>query len=135
MFWIPAFVLQILETQTTFDNKTVLDSIWAVLETFIDPDTGVIYDTSLGRAELPTPGQVHDDIPNPCGWAAGFEDAALNAGLMLPFVIRLAQQAGDKKWETVAHRLADLVLKLATVSDTPGFLARGVLPELPGGKR
>lgn len=118
-----------MTTQTTLDNQTALDVIWAALETFIDPDTGVIYDLSLGRADLPTREQVLDDVPNPCGWAAGFEDAALNAGLMLPFAIGLAQRSGKQKWEAVAQRLADLVLKLATVSDTPGFLARGVLPD------
>lgn len=110
-------------------NDTILNSIWAVLETFIDPDTGVIYDTSLGRTELPTRPQVLDDIPNQCGWAAGFEDAALNAGLMLPFVIRLSQQSGDEKWQTIASQLADLLFKLVNVSDTPGFVARGVLPD------
>jgi len=117
-----------MNTLLSTDNLSA-ELIWTALEKFIDPDTGVLYDNSLGRAELPSRDQVLDDVPNQCGWTSGFEDAALNAGFLLPDVIQLAQQTGDEKWQTAAARLADLLLKLVTVSDTPGFVARGVLPD------
>lgn len=106
-----------------------VENIWSVLETFIDPDTGVLYDSSLGRAALPSRQQVLDDVPNQCGWMSDFEDAALNAGLLLPDVIRLAQQDGSGEWSLRSFKLIDLLLKLGSVSKTRGFLARAVLPD------
>lgn len=105
------------------------EEIWRVIEKFIDEDTGVIYDTSLGRAALPSREEVLDDVPNQCGWMSDFEDAALNAGVLLPDVIRLAEETGIPEWRDRAWALSDLLLKLARVSDTRGFLARAVLPD------
>lgn len=106
-----------------------LEQVWDALEKFIDPDTGMLYDNALGRAALPAREQVIKDIPNQCGWMSGFEDAALNSGFLLPYVIHLAQKTGEEKWQNAAFNLADLLLKLVTVSGTPGFVARGVLPD------
>ena len=102
---------------------------WNALQPFIDPETYMLYDYPEARDTLPTVEQVLDDVPNPCSWASGFEDCALNGGYLLPYLIAEYENSGEAVWHDAALRTADAMLHLATVSQTRGFLPRGVLPD------
>lgn len=102
---------------------------WRCLERFVDPGSGSLYDNALGRVGVPSADQVRDDLPNQCGWGSGIEDTALNLGLLVPAAIAMAERSGAREWHDAAMRMSDLMLRLATVSCVPGFIARGVLTD------
>ncbi|MBN2309999.1 MAG: hypothetical protein JXR94_13585 [Candidatus Hydrogenedentes bacterium] len=109
---------------------TVKDA-WKACERFFDETTGMPYDCPRGAVleALPTPEQVADDVPNRCGWMAGFEDCALNLGYITPYLIRYAEFTGEAAWRDAALHCADALLHLMAASPTRGFLPRGVLPD------
>ena len=84
---------------------------------------GIIYDF-LG--DLPTPEDCALGKPNAIGWWSPIEDGPMFTGLYLPAACERARRSGDAADKTNARRLAQGLMKCASVSDVPGFIARGV---------
>ena len=76
--------------------------------------------------ELPTPEDCEQGRPNAIGWWSPMEDAPMFTGLYLPAVCERARRSRSERDRTCARRLAQGLLKCASVSDVPGFIARGV---------
>ncbi|MBL9204880.1 MAG: hypothetical protein JNN01_07330 [Opitutaceae bacterium] len=94
---------------------------------FIDPHGIVIDYTGLnGEVHLPTPDECRDGKPNALGWWSPIENGGFFGGLYLDalcnrwWVTRSAEAAAR------ARIVANGLVKLSEVSDTPGFIARGV---------
>ena len=91
------------------------------------PKMSLIYDyrSSLEPGKyfdhLPTPEEIAQRLPNPCGWAAGMEDSVINGGVALDMYIDL----GDAEW---AAKIFAGLKRCATVAGVPGFVARSVSP-------
>lgn len=84
---------------------------------------GVILD-NLG--EIPTPEDCKLGRPNAIGWWSPIEDGPMFTGLYLPAACERARRSGNETDKANARRLAQGLLKCASVSDVPGFIARGM---------
>jgi len=89
---------------------------------FVDPH-GIIRDYV---GELPTPEDCTLGKPNAIGWWSPIENGPMFTGLYLPAACERARRSGDSSDKEQAHRLAQGLLKCASVSDVPGFIARGI---------
>jgi len=89
---------------------------------FVDPH-GVIRDYV---GELPTPEDCALGKPNAIGWWSPIENGPMFTGLYLPAACERARRSGDAADQEQARRLAQGLLKCASVSDVPGFIARGI---------
>lgn len=89
---------------------------------FVDPH-GIIRDFV---GELPTPEDCALGKPNAIGWWSPIENGPMFTGLYLPAACERARRSGDPADKEQARRLAQGLLKCASVSDVPGFIARGV---------
>lgn len=89
---------------------------------FVDPH-GIIRDFV---GELPTPEDCALGKPNAIGWWSPIENGPMFTGLYLPAACERASRSGDSSDKEQARRLAQGLLKCASVSDVPGFIARGV---------
>lgn len=76
--------------------------------------------------ELPTAEDCEKGRPNAIGWWSPIEDGPMFTGLYLPAACERARRTGDAADRSKAQRLAQGLLKCASVSDVPGFIARGV---------
>ncbi len=76
--------------------------------------------------EIPTPEDCILGRPNAIGWWSPIENGPFFTGLYLIAASERAQRSENKKDRKKAKRLADGLLKCASVSDVPGFIARGV---------
>lgn len=88
----------------------------------IDP-YGVILDY-IG--ELPTPEDCRLGRPNAIGWWSPIENGPMFTGLYLPAACERARRTRQEVDRVNARRLSQGLLKCASVSDVPGFIARGV---------
>jgi hypothetical protein len=88
---------------------------------FVDPH-GIIRDYV---GELPTPEDCALGRPNAIGWWSPIENGPMFTGLYLPAACERARRSGDAADKEQARRLAQGLLKCASVSDVPGFIARG----------
>ena len=88
----------------------------------VDPN-GVIYDYV---GDLPTPEECSLGKPNAIGWWSPIEDGPMFTGLYLPAACERARRTDDPADKAHARRLAQGLLKCASVSDVPGFIARGM---------
>lgn len=84
---------------------------------------GIIHDFV---GELPTPEDCTLGRPNAIGWWSPIEDGPMFTGLYLPAVCERARRSGSAQDKAKAQRLAQGLMKCASVSDVPGFIARGV---------
>jgi hypothetical protein len=84
---------------------------------------GIIYDF-VGA--LPTPEDCALGKPNAIGWWSPIEDGPMFTGLYLPAACERARRSGSAEDKAKARRLAQGLMKCASVSDVPGFIARGV---------
>jgi len=89
---------------------------------FVGPH-GVIRDYV---GDLPTPEDCRLGRPNAIGWWSPIENGPMFTGLYLPAACERARRSGDPADAARARRLAEGLLMLASVSDVPGFIARGV---------
>lgn len=89
---------------------------------FVDKH-GIILDF-LG--EIPTPEDCTSGKPNAIGWWSPIENGPMFTGLYLPAVCERARRSGDAIDKSKAQRLAQGLMKCASVSDVPGFIVRGV---------
>jgi hypothetical protein len=84
---------------------------------------GVIRDY---EGELPTPEDCTLGRPNAIGWWSPIENGPMFTGLYLPAACERARRSGESADAAQARRLAEGLLKCASVSDVPGFIARGL---------
>jgi hypothetical protein len=76
--------------------------------------------------ELPTPEDCELGRPNAIGWWSPIENGPMFTGLYLPAACERARRSGKPEDREKARRLARGLLLCASVSDVPGFIARGV---------
>ena len=91
-------------------------------ERFVDPH-GVIRDYV---GELPTPEDCALGKPNAIGWWSPIENGPMFTGLYLPAACERARRSGSPSDKQQARRLAEGLLLCASVSEVPGFIARGL---------
>ena len=89
---------------------------------FVDPH-GVIRDYV---GELPTPEDCKLGKPNAIGWWSPIENGPMFNGLYLPAACERARRSGAASDAEQARRLAQGLMKCASVSSVPGFIARGL---------
>jgi len=75
---------------------------------------------------LPTPEDCALGRPNAIGWWSPIENGPMFTGLYLPAMCERARRRGEPADREKVARLARGLLKCASVSDVPGFIARGV---------
>jgi hypothetical protein len=90
--------------------------------TFVDRH-GIIHDYV---GELPTPEDCTLGKPNAIGWWSPIENGPMFTGLYLPAACQRAHLSGTPSDKAEARRLVQGLLKCASVSNVPGFIARGV---------
>lgn len=110
------------------DASNACEVAWQRLfDKFRSPKTGLLYehlpDEAPGAVErfLPTPDEIARNEPIATGWNTGMEDGVLNG---CPLILAaLLRQDGE-----ALEKLVPGVLRCATVSKVPGFLARSLSP-------
>ena len=95
---------------------------------FIDPTWHTFYDHAGldGEVVLPTAEECLADKPNALTWDISVSDGAMFGGLYIEGAIHrwtITRQAEDRE---KARRIAKGLMKLATVGQTKGFIARGL---------
>jgi len=76
--------------------------------------------------EIPTPEDCSLGRPNAIGWWSPIENGPFFTGLYLPAACERARRSGDPVDQAKARHLARGLLKCASVSAVPGFIARGM---------
>ena len=76
--------------------------------------------------EIPTPEDCSLGRPNAIGWWSPIENGPMFTGLYLPAACERARRSGAPVDKANAQRLAQGLLKCASISDVPGFIARGM---------
>ncbi len=94
----------------------------ALWSTLVD-EHGVLRDFV---GETPTPEDCSLGRPNAIGWWSPIENGPMFTGLYLPAACERARRSGAPVDKANARRLAQGLLKCASVSDVPGFIARGL---------
>lgn len=95
---------------------------------FIDPTWHTFYDHAGldGRVVIPTAEECRADKPNAMSWDISITDGAMFGGFYMEAAIhrwKITKQAEDRE---KARRIARGLMKLATVGQTKGFIARGL---------
>lgn len=130
VFWL---VLSAISAGAFADSA----SFWEAVESrYVDPRTGLVYeyltktpDGTSAFAHLPTPDEIKDGFPNPCGWRTGMEDGAMRTSIfMLAALEDLERDSEDSVARERVRRYMGALFRLATVSKEKGFLARSVSP-------
>jgi hypothetical protein len=78
------------------------------------------------EGEIPTPEDCRLGKPNAIGWWSPIENGPMFTGLYLPAACERARRSGSA--DNIAHvrKMVDGLLLAASVSDVPGFIARGM---------
>jgi endo-1,4-beta-xylanase len=76
--------------------------------------------------ELPTPEDCRLGKPNAIGWWSPIENGPMFTGMYLNAMVERARRSGAAVDKEQARKLSQGLLKCASVSDVPGFVARGV---------
>jgi hypothetical protein len=76
--------------------------------------------------DLPTPEDCTLGRPNAIGWWSPIENGPMFTGLYLPAACERARRTGDPVDKSNASRMAQGLIKCASVSDVKGFIARGM---------
>lgn len=95
---------------------------------FIDSKWFTLYDHAglNGEVILPTPEECQSNMPNAMSWDISITDGSMFGGMYLEAAIHRWQITGSAEDREKANRVAKGLMKLATVGQTKGFLARGV---------
>ncbi len=75
---------------------------------------------------IPTPEECALGKPNALGWWSPIENGPMFTGMYLAAACERAKRSGAAVDKAKAQRLAQGLLKCASVSDVPGFVARGI---------
>lgn len=105
------------------DPATAVEQCHAELWTKFVDEHGIIRDFV---GELPTPEDCRLGRPNAIGWWSPIENGPMFTGLCLTAQCERARRTGAEADREQARKLVAGLLKCATVSDVPGFIARGV---------
>lgn len=100
--------------------RRFIDPTWHTVRNQADPDGNVV---------LPTPEECRADKPNALSWDISVTDGAMFGGMYLEAAVyrwQITNQAEDRE---NARRIASGLMKLATVGQTKGFIARGLPPD------
>lgn len=89
---------------------------------FVD-EHGVVRDFV---GDLPTPEDCRLGKPNAIGWWSPIENGPMFTGIYLQALVERARRSGLAADKVQARKLSQGLLKCASVSDVPGFIARGV---------
>lgn len=111
---------------TSNPDRTTLEAVeqaHAMLWSKVVDRHGVILDFV---GDLPTPEDCTLGRPNVIGWWSPIENGPMFTGLYLPAACERARRSGDPVDAAHARRLAQGLLKCASVSAVPGFIARGM---------
>lgn len=97
---------------------------------FVQPN-GLLLDfnTLEGNVEMPTAEECTEGKPNALSWWTPIENGPFFTGLYLDAIVRRWKLTGREEDRAKAKQLADGLILSASVSDVPGFIARGVLPD------
>jgi hypothetical protein len=109
-------------SRTRSAREAIEQSHAAIWSKFVD-GYGIIHDFV---GETPTPGDCSSGRPNAIGWRSPIANGAMFTGLYLRAACQRAWRSGDSVDKANARMLAQGLLKCASVSDVPGFIARGV---------
>ena len=95
------------------------------------PDTGLIYDYRVegcgnGWHHLPTPADIAQNVPNPCGWGTGMEDSVLNGGSAIDALLARYEVTRDPALKASVNALFKGMLRCVNL--TNGFVARSISP-------
>lgn len=93
---------------------------------FIDPH-GVLIDFTApdGTVSIPTPGECRLGKPNALGWWSPIENGGFFNGLYLEAAVHRWRASKAEADAAKVRRLAAGLMRLASVSDVRGFIARG----------
>ncbi len=120
-----ASILGVMSTPTNAQksiSKAVEQANTELWAKFID-QYGIVYDFV---GELPTPEDCELGRPNVMGWWSPIENGSFFTGLYLSAACERARRSVNKTDRDKAKRLADGLLKCASVSNVTGFVTRGV---------
>lgn len=108
--------------ETMRSTRSAIDEAHhALWKKFIDTH-GIILDF-IG--DKPTPEECALGKPNAIGWFSPIEDGPMFTGLYLPAIVERARRSRDMADTAKARRLANGLIKCASVSDVPGMIVRG----------
>lgn len=104
-----------------------------VSDKLLHEKTNLVYDFSLDCDEgFPTPQEIAEGFPNPCGYDTGMEDGLINGATFLSACLTRLREHDDeneaKKLKALAHRLVLGMLQTALSAKESGFLPRAVCP-------
>ena len=108
-------------TQVELDRA--VESAHAALWSKFIGDDGLIHDYV---GDLPTPEECALGKPNAIGWWSPIENGPMFTGSYLAAICQRARHSGAAADRENARRLARGLLACASVSDVPGFIARGM---------
>jgi hypothetical protein len=94
---------------------------------FVD-EHGIVLDftDTNGSFARPTPEEFRQNQPNALGWWTPVENGSMFNGLYLDGLCQRWLARHDEADRRKAKKLVEGLLRLASVGDTPGFIARGV---------
>jgi hypothetical protein len=119
---VPLAALHATEAPQTSIAQAVEQAHSELWRRIVDPH-GVIRDYV---GELPTPEDCTLGKPNAIGWWSPIENGPMFTGLYLTAACERARRSSDPADKEKAQRLSQGLLKCASVSDVPGFIARGM---------
>lgn len=94
---------------------------------FIDRDQFILDSAGLsGEVSLPTAEECLASNPNGLSWGCPNEDGAMFGGLYLTGALQRAARTRREKDSQKARKIAAGLMKLASVGERPGFIARGL---------
>ena len=97
--------------------RRFIDSRWHTIYNHADLD---------GTVVLPTAEECRADKPNALSWDISISDGAMFGGLYMEAAVHRSTITGKAEDRDKATRIADGLVKLATVGQTKGFIARGL---------
>lgn len=95
---------------------------------FLHPQAAIILDHAGldGRVVLPTAAECRAGKPNGLAWGCSTEDGPMFGGLYLEAMMDRWKITGQAEDRDKARRIAEGLMRVATCSATPGFIARGL---------
>lgn len=92
-----------------------------ILSEFLSPD-GLLY---AYKGDLPNKDECEKGIPNALGYWTPIENTPMFTGSYLSAMVSRAERLGDYTSAEECRKLADGLVKIASVSDIPGMIVRG----------
>ena len=119
----PAFDAVVKELTAAIEPARAIERAHAeTWRRFVD-EHGIIRDYV---GDLPTPEDCRLGKPNAIGWWSPIENGPMFTGMYLNALVERAHRSGSATDKEQARKLSLGLLKCASVSDVPGFVARGI---------